>query len=260
MKRTSSLLLPGLALLLIGVAAAFLSYWKSHQRLGQPGLRVSEVDESGALSIQFPKYVLDFESNVREVSDGVTGALPEDTTIDIRLYRSKLGAELQLMGVLMGTDRTSIHQPQFCLTGAGFNIIESTLDTIEVKGETTYSLPVMILRAEKEMAGVTYSGYYIYWFVADGVATAKHWERMWLMAKGLFSTGELQRWAYVSLFGISMSGQEELTLSQMKSFLKSAIPEFQPRPASLVDVEKARQPVGDLVLAAEFNNEADSNE
>ena len=259
MKRNRSLLLPGLALLLIGVSAAFLSYWKGHQRLGQPGLLVREVDDSGALSIQFPKYVLDFESNVREVSDGVTGALPEDTTIDIRLYRSKLGAELQLMGVLMGSDRTSIHQPQFCLTGAGFKIIESIPDTIEVAGETPYSLPVMILRAEKEIAGATYSAFYIYWFVADGLATAEHWERMWLMAKGLFSTGELQRWAYVSLFGVSLPDQEDVTLAQMKSFLQSAIPEFQPRPASLARVEPAETLAQDLASARESNPVAARN-
>ena len=230
-------LYPGIALGLIVFTGAFLGFWKGNQKLGKPGIQVLEIDGAGKLAIQFPETNLDYAGRVREISPGVMEALPDDTTVEARLYRAPDGFEMQLMGVLMGTDRTSIHQPQFCLTGQGFNITETIRDTVRIEAEGAYDLPVMILKSEKEHLGVMYTGYYIYWFVADGLTTADHWERMWWMAKGLFTTGELQRWAYVSCFAVVPSGlSEEAVVPRMKRFLSSAIPTFQPRPANVASV------------------------
>jgi hypothetical protein len=226
---------------LIVLAAGFLSYWKKNQRLGQPGVQVLELDDKGKLGMAFPESVLSYGSEEIEVPDLVINTLPADTTIGMRLYKGGDGFEMQLTGVLMGADRTSIHQPQFCLTGAGFNIKESVLDTIKIESEDPYELPVMILKSEKELLGRMYTGYYIYWFVADGLATAKHGERMWWMAKGLFTTGELQRWAYISCLAVCDPRNEEVTLSRMKSFLAGAIPGFQPRPSMLAPSGGSRE-------------------
>ena len=240
---------PGIALGLIILTGVFLNYWKGHQKLGKPGLQVVELDESGKLAIEFPETVLDYAGRVREVGQGTLEALPADTTIDVRFYRAPDGFEMQLMGVLMGVDRTSIHQPQFCLTGIGFNITETVRDSIQVEGDEPYDLPVLVLKAEKDFQGTIIPGYYVYWFVADGLTTPEHWERMWWMAKGLFSSGELQRWAYVSCFGIVEPGQDaEATLARMKTFLASAIPTFQHRPSNVdsvmetVRLSPAREP------------------
>ena len=217
----------------MALSAAFLSYWKLNQKLGKPGVHVVELDEKGKLAFSFPEALSGYSGREIPVTDGVIEALPADTTIDIRLYKGTDGFEMQLQGVLMGTDRTSIHQPQFCLTGIGFNIKDSIIDTIRIESEEPYELPVMVLRSEKEFQGRTYTGYYIYWFVADGLTTPKHGERMWWMAKGLFTTGELQRWAYVSCLAVCDPAIEEVTLARMKSFLAEAIPTFQSRPAML---------------------------
>ncbi len=219
----------------------FLVYWKQQQRLGNPGVRVAEAGEAGELDIEFPKYVLDYEARVQPVSEGVVNTLPPDTTVDIRFYRAPDSFEMQLMGVLMGTDRTSIHQPEFCLTGAGFKITESTTDTISVGGDEPYELPVMVLKSDRVLNDVTYTGFYIYWFVAEGRATAHHWERMWWMAQELFTSGQLQRWAYVSCFTVCDPQYEEGTLLRMKRFLAKAIPEFQPRPGVISELGGAKE-------------------
>lgn len=225
--------LPMVTVGLVVLAAGFLSYWKKNQQLGKPGVQVLELDDEGKLAMDFPESVLAYGSEEIVVPDVVVNTLPSDTTVGMRLYRGGDGFEMQLTGVLMGSDRTSLHQPQFCLTGAGFNIKETVLDTIKIEAEEPYELPVMILKSEKELLGRMYTGYYIYWFVADGLATAKHGERMWWMAKGLFTTGELQRWAYISCLAVCDPRNEEATLSRMKSFLVNAIPRFQSRPAML---------------------------
>lgn len=235
--KSNQWFIPMVTLGLIVLTAGLLSYWKKNQRLGKPGVEVLELDSEGKLGMAFPKSVLSYGSEEVVVPDLVINTLPSDTTIGMRLYKGGDGFEMQLTGVLMGADRTSIHQPQFCLTGAGFNIKESVLDTIKIETEEPYELPVMILKSEKELLGRMYTGYYIYWFVADGLATAKHGERMWWMAKGLFTTGELQRWAYISCLAVCDPRNEEATLSRMKSFLVSAIPSFQARPAMLAPTD-----------------------
>ena len=226
--RISQWIFPGLTVGLIALTAGFLSYWKEIQELGEPGLRVEAEAEGGELEILFPETVLYYNSQEREIMESVVQALPPDTTIDVRRYQSSDGFFIDLTGVLMGTDRTSIHQPQFCLPGQGFNITETSQETLVFGEESGAELPVMLLKSEKEFEGQVYTGLYIYWFVADGLTTAQHWERMWWMAKGLFATGKLQRWAYVSCFTVCLPSHEELALNRMKAFLMDAIPRFQP--------------------------------
>src|ERR1700760_1762568 len=91
--------------------------------------------------------------------------------------------------VLMGTDRTSIHKPQFCLTGSGWNIdaIESTPDVLRIEDPVPYDLSVMKLIANREMVNkageaMKLRGIYVYWFVADNDLTASHGARMWKTA------------------------------------------------------------------------------
>jgi len=52
----------------------------------------------------------------------VVDTLPRDTSFGQRRYRSPDGAVTQVNVVLMGSDRTSMHKPQFCLEGAGWQI------------------------------------------------------------------------------------------------------------------------------------------
>jgi hypothetical protein len=90
------------------------------------------------------------------------------------------------------------------------------------------------------------SGIFLYWFVADGHLTPYHGERMWLMARDLFTRGFLQRWAYVASYSICNPGQEDRLLERMKNFLATAVPQFQtttgagaPTAANLPEVSPA---------------------
>lgn len=239
---------PAAALTLMAAAAVFLSWWSANQRLGKPGIRTTSGGEAGELKIEFPQHVLDYVGEDRLIPDGIRDALPPDTTIAVRDYTATDEFWVRLMGVLMGADRTSIHQPEFCLKGSGFKIIGSELDAISIAVPKPYELPVTILRTERAREGVVYPGFYVYWFVADGLATARHGERMWWMARGLFATGELQRWAYVSCLALTSPGNEEACLKRVKEFLAHAIPDFQPRPESLA---KEGRKVAKVAAAAE---------
>jgi hypothetical protein len=71
-------------------------------------------------------------------------------------------------------------------------------------------------------------GVYVCWFVADNDEyTAQHWQRMWWMARDLFRTGVLQRWAFISYFSICAPGREDATFERIKKLIAASVPEFQ---------------------------------
>ena len=49
---------------------------------------------------------------------------------------------------------------------------------------------------------------------------------MWWMARELLTTGTLQRWAYVSVLGLCLPGQEEETYERIREFIAESAPEY----------------------------------
>lgn len=214
-------------LVLVGAVGGFLNYWKTHQTMGEPGVRLVEDATSEKPPVMLPDWVLDYTGEELPVSEVERDALPSDTTITKRRYKHSNGFFIDVMVVLMGLDRTSIHKPQYCLTGAGFHILETTPKVIEMTKPEQFQLPVMQLKSTKTIEGNEYSGLLYYWFVDDKHVTNQHYERMWLMAKDLFTTGKMQRWAYITFSAFVLPGQEEAGFKHMEWFIQNAVPVFQ---------------------------------
>jgi hypothetical protein len=223
------------ALVLIGVTASLLINMKSHQRLGKPGVRTSEIPGSKRLDVLMPTNVLDYTAELQPTDKGLLDGLPQDTSFGRCKYTAPDKSQLLMNIVLMGTDRTSIHKPQFCLTGTGWNIEDarSVSDSIRVETPHPYDLNVMKLIASRDVQFKGQSApskvdlIYVYWFVADRQLTESHWERMRRMSTHLLTTGELQRWAYVSYFAICLPKDEAKTYEQLKKFIAASVPQFQ---------------------------------
>lgn len=227
------------ALLLIGLTASGLQYRQRHQKLGTPGVKVVQMpiyDPKGQLAgtnaIALPDRVPNFESQIIPVDRIVLDWLPKDTTYGQRLYKAADGFETQMTAVLMGADRTSIHQPQYCLTGNGWAINQTELDTIPVDQPHMYALPVKKLTASRlvqarDGSRISVRGIYVYWFVADNRLTAEHGQRMLDMGLEMLKTGVLQRWAYVSCFSVCAPGGEEATYKRIKELIRASVPSFQ---------------------------------
>lgn len=224
---------------LMAATGGLLARMQGNQRLGQPGLRiVSEklYTEKGRLAatnaIFLPKQVLEYQSKPLEVTELELDWLPPDTTYGRRRYIASDNDWLDIQVVLMGQDRTSIHQPQYCLAGQGFKIERTEAVTIPIRSPHPYALPVQRMSISKEGKAANgqklkYNGFYVYWFVTDKLLTADHRQRMWWMARDLVRTGTLQRWAYVSAFVVCLPGQEEATYQRLTRFLQAAVPEIQ---------------------------------
>ncbi|MCF7668908.1 MAG: EpsI family protein [Verrucomicrobia bacterium] len=220
------------AVVTILAAAGFLVKLRTSQTLGEPGLKVSRVEGSERLKIELPADLPGYTSEEVEPSPQELGTLPEDTSFGKRLYAAPDGFNVFAMTVLMGSDRTSIHKPQFCLTGQGWRIEKSEYDTVPIKEPYEYQLPVMKLTSTKTVKTeggqvVEIKGLFVYWFVAEECVTARHWERMWEISKNLITRGVLQRWAYVSAFSTCQSGNEDVTYERIKEWITAAVPRFQ---------------------------------
>jgi hypothetical protein len=227
------------ALGLMGGAAALLTRLQGGQKLGQPAVKTSPIPGSARLQVELPERVLDYTSEAVETDKGVLEWLPPDTSFGQRLYRAPDGFEASVNVVLMGSDRTSLHKTEFCLEGQGWRIDQgASLETkVRMERPYPYDLAVMKFVASREatIGGErrTARGIYVMWFVADDEFTARHWQRMWWMARDLLRTGILQRWASIAYFTACAPGQEEAAFARLKQFISASAPEFQlvPRPA-----------------------------
>lgn len=223
-----------MTVLLIGSTAVVLARYKSIQRLGEPGVKTRPIPGSHNLEVVLPEKVLNYDYKGMQQSEIVTNVLPSDTSYGLCQYtlpEDQLG--IQASVVLMGTDRASLHKPQFCLTGQGWNITKTEVVSIPLAKPAPYDLPVIKLTATKvfkeEGREITYSCLYVYWYVCNDKISANPSgaDRMWSMARNLITTGVLERWAYISYFAPCAPGTEDAKFERVKELIAAAVPEFQ---------------------------------
>jgi hypothetical protein len=224
---------------LIAGTAAFLGRLQSGRTLGKPGLKLVEspiFDPEGVKvsdhSIYLPERALGYTSEIQPVTQAELGYLPADTSYGRRRYAAPDGAWIDASVVLMGTDRTSIHKPQFCLTGQGWIIDRTERVRVPMSRPHPYDLPATRLDAGRKMSTrdgrtVEARGIYVYWFVSDQRLTGEHWERMWWTVQDLSFQGVLPRWAYVAYFAVCLPGQEDATYERITELMRATVPEFQ---------------------------------
>lgn len=234
------------ALSMVAAAASSLRWLKERVRMGEPGVRIVGlplIAESGRLatsnSVALPSEIPGYRSRLDPIPDLELSFLPPDTTFGRRSYQ---GGEalppISASVVLMGSDRTSIHRPEYCMTGVGWQIFSQTFRRIDIPGWAPGSLEVQRFDMTRTLqrddgTSVTVQGIYVFWFVADGIRTASHSERQWRMIRDVLSEGRSPRWAYISFFSLCEPGAEEATFERMARLIAAAVPgiEREPRPA-----------------------------
>ncbi len=222
------------ALGLIAATAGWLRELRSRDLLGPPGVRVGAVpiyDEHNKLaathSVVLPDQVLDMVSHPAPIGDIELAFLPKDTTFGRRIYENwSHDFAAQLSVVLMGTDHTSIHQPQYCLYAQGWTITKTERITVPM-ARPYADIPAMKITVTKLNNGRMVSGMYVYWFVSGDKITAEEGSRLWSMWKTMLQKGRMERWAYISYFATCFPGQEQFTYQRLARFIQASAPEFQ---------------------------------
>jgi hypothetical protein len=126
------------ALLIMGGGAYALAKIKANQRLGNPGVVTRPISDSQNVEVLLPERVLDFTSEFVPTDKLTKNVLPADTCFGARRYIAADSFEVLGSVVLMGSDRTSLHKPQYCLRGAGWEIVSTERVTIPVSLGTIY--------------------------------------------------------------------------------------------------------------------------
>lgn len=231
---------------LIAGASGAITWLKSNKRLGKPGIRAVAIPGSVKMNISLPERVLDFTSTNLPEDPVVVDYLPKDTSFAQRLYTGSDGLRVDANVVLMGTDRTSIHKPDLCLPGQGWQIVSKETPRITIDGPQPYQMPVAkwtvsrIVRAEDGRQAEQH-GLYVYWLVADNEQTADNDQRVWWLVRDLLRTGVLQRWAYISYFTGCGPGQENAAYDRVRSLIAASVPDFQPPPRTVAQPSIASQ-------------------
>lgn len=228
--REQILLIVGLALIL--ATAAGVLRLQTHRRLGKPGVRAEAVPGSPRMHLDFVTNVPGYEFKEQPPSELMTNGLPKDTSFRQVAYVDAEGP-IQSFVVMMGSDRTSIHQPQYCLTGAGWTIEDSRseLTKVRIDRPRPVDLPVMKLITsrtfEQDGRPQKVSGVYVYWFVAGDTVTGEHSQFGLGVIRHMLKTGELQRWAYITYFAACQPGQEDRAFRRIQRLMNKTLPEFQ---------------------------------
>jgi hypothetical protein len=237
--NASKWVLFGTALAMMAATAGYLEKVRHTHRLGPPGVRVGpraiygeKGDVVATTSVQLPESVLGGKGESLPITQPELDTLPKDTTFGRRLYHFPDGFRAMINVVLMGTDRTSIHQPQFCLVGQNWIIDATERVRLHVDRPYPYDLPAMKLTASMRVLDdrkqpTMISGIYIYWFVTADKITSEQGVRMWSIAKTMVEKGELERWAYIAYFASCHPGQEEATYERLERFIRASVPDFQ---------------------------------
>jgi hypothetical protein len=240
--KASKILLAALVLAMLGLSALELARVKSQERLGEPGIKTRPQPGGKNLEVLLPDHLAGYSSEVATQAETVlqNSSMPKDTSFRVRFYKGDDGFWTEVSVVLMGSDRSSIHKPQICMTGQGWteDNAASRVELVHMQRPFPYDLPVNKLVFSKQVTDAegqvqTVRGLYVYWFV-DGnhyTASPMKWKAWW-MPRDLLLHHVQERWAYISCFSYCAPGQEDALFSRMKKFLAAAVPEFQSVPKS----------------------------
>jgi len=235
MKRSLTIVAV-VSLALIAGGFVLLSRLKSGQQLGAPAVRViPEVARPTKDLVRTNGVVLPAQLDGYRVEDGAItetelAFLPPDTAFARKFYQpADQSPPMQVNVVLMGHDRTSIHQPDFCLTGVGWVILRKRLTelTLGDQGAALWVQRFDVTRNVPLPSGqtVAVSGVYVFWFVADGLQTASHWERTWWTMRSLLFRNTMPRWAYLSFFTQCPPGREDEAFAQLSGIVGQVAPQ-----------------------------------
>jgi hypothetical protein len=231
MKNRKIILLVVTLVMMAGTAAA-LTWLRTNQKLGTPGLKGTTIPGSVMMKIDLPENVLDFTSTNIPEPDIAIGYFPKDTSYAERIYIAPDKFWFQSTAILMGADRTSIHRPEFCLPGQGWTIDEKKALDIPINDQPPYHLQASAWKLSQIVQDnngqkVRVAAVYLYWYVANNEETPDHNKMLEWLTLDLLRTGALQRWAYISYFARCQPGQEDATIDRIKNFIGAQVPEFQ---------------------------------
>lgn len=209
----------------LGVTAIiFCSLSYQHQTIPEAGV-----------TMQLPEQVAGFVGKDVEVSEGERAILPKDTEFAKKAYFDRAGDQINCQIVLSGADQRSIHRPEVCLPGQGWDTQNSRTEKIRLASGRDLGVTKLTLTRPHEVNGVRkqLTMLFLYWFVGANYTTSDHKQRILHTNLDMLLHNRAHRWAYVIvsapvLEGFAPNGKDEAaTYEMLKSFIPEIVPTFQ---------------------------------
>jgi hypothetical protein len=123
-------------------------------------------------------------------------ALPGDTRFARMLYRRGNSESAFVSIVVTGSDRSSIHRPEWCLPAQGYKIRQSRLEHLNTPHGAMAISYLDVTQGQASQA----EDAYLYWFSSgNGHHTPRHSTRHFWMALDSLIDGKQHRWAFISV-------------------------------------------------------------
>ncbi len=152
-----------------------------------------------------------YTSEPVEVSEAEHHTLPADTQFDKRRYEDKDGNWYQVSMVIGGKSKSSIHRPELCLPGQGFQMMSPRV--IEPGGVEWHL--VTLAHGAVPACGFAYT-----FFNQDGYRTSSHLKRIFRDVWDRSIRGRIDRWVMVT---VCSSDADEMRLAAFLEKLKEVI-------------------------------------
>lgn len=195
-----------------------------------------EFKPSAGVELSLPEFIGNYWGETQEISEGERVILPSDTEIAKKAYDDGRGLIINCQIVLSGADKRSIHRPEICLPGQGWNIRSGQVVPVELKSGRTLEVmkldlvrPVQVGPNDRRDLPMVF----LYWFVGENMTTPDHKERILATYKDMLLHNTMHRWAYVIvsapvLEGFTPNGKNEAeTIQILKDFIRDIVPHFQ---------------------------------
>lgn len=178
------------------------------------------ADNSQAgMTLKLPKNIEGYVTKDIEPSSQELVWLPSDTGILKREYvplDEKLFQRMYATLILSGSDQRSLHRPEVCLDGQGWEIVSYKFEELDVSGKP---LEVKSLRLKKV---ITVEGQlkelnavYVYTWVGSEITTSKSFMRALLSAYENIFFNRNTRWGYPAVMSY-LPIDSDISLSQIE--------------------------------------------
>jgi len=220
--KFTAMLATFLALLALTAAACFVF---------QPAASVSEA----GVVMKWPDKVFDLTGRDEPVSEAEKKILPPDTEFAKKTYTNSAGDFLSAQIVLSGVEHRSIHRPEICLRGQGWNVRSGQVVRVPLKSGRNLDVMVLDITRPARLSNgkaVELPALYAYFFVSKDAETPRHFDRIAITNLDLLLHNKAHRWAYVIamaqvLKGLAPNGRDrEQTLQMIEDFLRETAPQF----------------------------------
>lgn len=160
---------------------------------------VIQSNEAG-VKMDLPLLVGGYSGQKMEVTQAEKTILPMDTEFERCIYTTFSGMEINCQIVLSGGERRSIHRPEICLPGQGWDIKSGEAVELDLgEGRSIDAMQLILSRPVKIAEDDTrqMESIFMYWFIGSDKTTAHHYERILLSSMDRVLHGLNHRWAYI---------------------------------------------------------------